>query len=270
MLGLPSTQFSGVQDNILATLSTSGAGTVLTSGAIDTKGSWVDLINPTNFDTHMVCINTGSTAASATDTSSLLDIAIGGAGSEKIVLPDLLCGWAWEPGRQFYLPLFIPRGSVVRGRVAAKTASKAINVGIWLYGGAETPPWWTFKQMDAYGINATGSKGTSLTPNATANTFGTWTSIGSTTSRAYKGFFVANGGQPGDTTMLSNAEELEIGYSSTTLASYYTRGNSSEGTYLFPAFPIFTPIPSGTQLQGRTKNSAASGEAKDYAVYGVY
>src|SRR5512146_354971 len=256
---LPHAEFGLVEDNILATLSTSGAGTVVTaSGTINTKGSYVDLINPTSFDTYFVAINTGSVAVSATDTSILLDIAVGGAGSEQIILPDLLCGWAWEPGRQLYLPLFIPRGSVIRARCASVIASKTVNVGIWLFGGAGQLPWPVFHQADAYGITVTGSKGTSLTPSATANTFGTWTSIGSTTSREYKGFCVCNGGQPGDTTMLSNAEEIEIGWSSTKIAAYFARGNSSEGTYLFPNFPTFQSIPATTQLQGRTRNSAAS------------
>jgi len=111
---------------------TASRGTALTSGAVNTKGSYVALVAATAFTTRWVIITMGNGTAGA---SFATDVAIGGAGSEQVVIPNLFTDHS-NPSAlaSWLLPWSIPKGT----RVSARCASTAGTVTQYVHilGGA--------------------------------------------------------------------------------------------------------------------------------------
>jgi hypothetical protein len=104
-----------------ADLSTS-QGTIVDPGAVgNTKGAFAELIaaTPSEAVGMFVCIGTWRDTLRVAG-SCLIDIALGGAGSERIVVPDLQ--GTWDTANEdmspapFYVPISIPVGSRVSAR----------------------------------------------------------------------------------------------------------------------------------------------------------
>jgi hypothetical protein len=119
--------------DVLGFSSGSTLGTTITaSGSTNTKGSYSELVAATSRDYMGFFI--GTTGASATTKHHLLDIAIGAAGSEVVILSNLyiLTTAMWSAVPTFFLPINIPAGTRISARVQSATASSAF--GLTLYG----------------------------------------------------------------------------------------------------------------------------------------
>lgn len=276
-LWVPPARFANVQNNLVATPSGTDWGVSITgAGTANTKGAYSagEIFSSTTYDTYLVVLGLYNTSGTNTNTSALLDIGIGASGSESTIISNLLVGW--RPGvtvggpTVFYLPIFIPAGSRVAGRVQGAQTSKVVRVAMWLYQGASQVPWRSYIGMDDYGVDTATSCGTSHTPGNTGAE-SAWASVGSTTSRNYDALFFLPQGLAGvDTAMLSSTQHWEIGYGSTTFCEYWEQSTTSEQTIgPVPGFPIPCSVPSGTQLQVRAEASATA-EARDVAIYGLY
>ncbi len=105
--------------------------TVVDPGATaNTKGAWTQLIASTSRAARSFHLNVqGAAYPSGSDQRSLVDVAIGGAGSEVIIVPDILFAvnntLARNPGLWLELPREIPAGS----RVAVRSAC-SINTAL--------------------------------------------------------------------------------------------------------------------------------------------
>lgn len=134
-----------------------------TNGA-NSKGNWVTVLDPVPFDASgfflMTCNNTGS------PWSGLLDIGIGPAGSEQVILPNVLLVPTLNDtlGEFWYVPLALPAGA----RVAARGQA---NNGSFNPGGEVVPIAGGFtngrgcQRAYAFGINETNSVGTAIEGN---------------------------------------------------------------------------------------------------------
>lgn len=272
MLYTPASQFVNEYDDTTAgtaTFYTLTNGVAVTGGASNTKGSWVTLVSATDRDWYgfglAVCGN--ATTAAGTDSGALLDIGIGGAGSEVVLLPDYLVGGRIGNTSAFltlpsgyppiFIPLFIPKGTRIAARCAGVTASIVRGVALSGVSGASVPAA-IFSGCDTYGVTAASSKGTNLASNASANTFGTWTSIGSTTTRDYKGM-LSSFQCPSNVTVNQRGYVFEAGYASTALLRSAWATLTSEVIYQHvPDRLVVQNIQSGTQLQGRISCITAS------------
>lgn len=170
---------------------TSGAttkgGTAVTGGAADTKGSWTQLAAATSFEATalLLAVNTFYS-----DTNYLLDIGIGGAGSERVVIPDVLVALANGTALNVLLPVAIPVGSRVAARCADRYGGSDIYPSVTLLGGGFVNPS-PYQNVVAYGVVTSGSTGTTVDAGGSANSKGSWTQITSGTTRAHKGLMVA-------------------------------------------------------------------------------
>jgi hypothetical protein len=276
MLWLPPARLRSAESNLAATPQQTRPGSVVTASATaHTKGAYTTLIAATTARTQLVCIMLSDTSASAIRTDTLVDIAIGAVGAERIILPDLLAGWAaasqWGP-RQVVLPLRISAATRISARAQSITVSKGVGVTIWCYQGPNNPILPTFTEADAIGItSAAASIGTSVTPGVGAGVEGAWTNIGGLTTRAYDAILPMIQGSLASTVQTGSGEHWEVGYGGTVLGEYYSGANTSEWTIgLFPPLPLFAPVPAGTQLQIRGETSlATAAQAKDLAIYGL-
>ena len=277
MLFVPQPTAAAYQNNLVATPSQTQAGTLVTCGAAYTKGSYADLFASTTYESYGLWINIGNTGASATRTDAVMDIAIGAAGSEQIIVPNLLCGWRNVTSvapMSLFLPLYIPKGVRLSARAGCATASKAIHVEAWLVGGTSDAAARgnIFTGCDAYGVTYTAgtvASGTSHTPGNTGAE-STWANVGSTTTRAYKGALIVPQGSLATTTMTAISYHWELGISSTTIYECYTASATTEMVVgPLPGMPMPCAIPSGAQLQIRAEGSGTS-IAHDVGIYCFY
>jgi hypothetical protein len=251
-------------------------GTTLTGGTANTKGSYAQLVSSLDFDAQLLIVNFATGATAATDTSALVDVAIGAAASESILIPDLLAGWAPPTAdagspRHYIFPLYVPSGSRISARVASVVASGTVACWVSLYGGlSDSEAWWCGEQVVAYGITSASSKGTTVTPGA-SNAEGSWTSIG-TTSQDHKA--VVPGIQLADTTAASNTGvTLDIGIataSTSILRENYRAGyDASERLSQYGVWwPIMEPVASGDVLAARASVPGTADDL-DVALYGI-
>ena len=102
---------------------------VTTGGSAHTKGSWAQLAAATVDDTDAVVLRLGGHTTSGVASPALLDIGVGAAGSEQVLVENLDLGN--HTFRSFlHLPVIIPAGSRVAARVQGARASTAIGVGL--------------------------------------------------------------------------------------------------------------------------------------------
>lgn len=273
MLFVPPPGYREVQNNLLATPAGGIGASAVGDASIHTKGAWTQMFAATSFDVEWVVVGFANSFGAATQTDALVDIGVGGAGAEVVLIPDLLAGWAANSvgggPRVFCAPLFIPRGTRVSARVQGLQASKTVNIPMWLFSGSRDVSQPTFSKVDAIGVSTAASQGTSVTA-GNSGAEGSWTSIGSTTARDYKALYVLAQGTLADTNTTALTYHFEVGFSSTALAEFFFATSSSEQTHgPTPSLPVFHHIPSGTQLQIRGESSGTA-EPIDMALYGLY
>jgi hypothetical protein len=277
-LALPVVSNAVSESNFEATPSLT-PGTLITASATPhTKGSWVSLIDPVDFDSFGIWLHISGTTTAATRTDGLLDIGIGpsGGGSEQVIVSNLVCGWrglastaSCMNGMRLFLPIFIPKGVRVSARNQALIVSDSVRVSIVLAGGRGGLGMPICVGMDDYGIDTANSIGTSHTP-GTTGAESAFANIGSTLSKNYKGVLIIPQGTLADTTMINQAYHWEVGYGSVTLAEwFYETGTSEIVCGPFPMAPFMCALPLGTQMQVRAE-SAAAAEAQDVGVYCLY
>lgn len=250
-------------------------GTVVTAdGVAHTKGDYVELIAATSNDAYGLWIIAEGHSTSATAGSGLLDIAVGTENNEVIIVPDLNIGYAGPDitslgggPKMFYIPgLFIPAGSRLSARSQAATASRTAQIII------VTDPAlrWDTQQTAAvtYGADLTTSTGQSVTPSS--GNFGSWTQIGSVTSKAHDIFILGIDGL-GDASLAEDYLLAELSHgnsgSQVTISAFQYRSGQDES--ICGPFPTtaFASVDSGAKLWVRM--AAGSTEARGVTVTAV-
>ena len=153
--------------------SSSNGTTVTASATTNTKGSYAELeaSTPNDCDGFIVAVDHPPGPA-----DHLLDIAIGAAGSEIVIVPDMLVSGADAGVEYAYIPVPIKAGTRVAARSQSTDASDAIRVTVYLVAGgwmASAP----CGRVTNYGSAAADSGGVGVDPGGTANTKGSYAEI---------------------------------------------------------------------------------------------
>jgi hypothetical protein len=270
-------QFTRYESNIAAAASATPGTTVSNpAGGPNVKDTtWTQLIASTAFDTQLVVVTLHSSAVTNTNTSCLIDIGIGAASSESVVIPDLLGGYAGSISlaRGYIFPLRIPSGSRLSARAASVQTTNSTIVLVQLFGGATNPDaWWCGEHVTAYGINTADSGAVAVTGGNSGAETASPVSIG-TTSAAHKALVFGFSGNAGSYNNLSYHFDVGIDTSSTSwLVQDYYMVQTTTGEQVYsgqhPQMPIFQNIPSGTVLVVGGECSG-TGQSLDFALYGI-
>jgi hypothetical protein len=261
------TNWSGRPSATMGTLVAAG-GTAHTLGS-----SFVQLIAATNFDTEWVEVIIHGVQTSAVDARALVNIYAGGAGSEQILIPNLLASGATFASNAFpkvyRFPLRIPKGTRLSAKSQALIVSDNVYVIINLYGGSQLDSW-VGAGVEALGISTAASRGTLITPGTTAD--GAWVSLGTTVNELRYIYVQHGGGNDADTTLNAGAVSIELGAGSVLLPGLdlflaLTEGNETSGIIGTPG--RWRVIPAGTAVQARLRFSGTA-EIQHVAVYGCY
>lgn len=250
---------SGNRYGSLGALTASSSGTTITAPATantKTGAAWTTVIASTDTPGNGLLLTMFNTVA--TIVNRLVDIGIGAAGAEQVLIPNLLFsnGIADTPAT-VYIPLRIPVGVRISARMQASTASNAliiagnVHAGVW-YGPVP------YSRVVNYGANLATSRGISIDAGATANTKpATWTTIGATTTEVAHGIIIGLGNQ--NNTLRNPATWLiDVGVGAAAseqalITNYIARGNVNE--MVTPVFSPFLPcrIPQGSRIAMRAQ-----------------
>ncbi len=243
---------------------------VAASASTNTKGSYVTARTLTA-DVDGLLI--GYSVATA-NVRSLIDIAVGGAGSEVTVVEDLHYSAAAGLTQWFYVPVSAPSGTVVRARHACSTGSTTAHVAIHeVKGGWFVPP--PGGGCVTWGADATDSGGTLLDAGAAANTFGTIVQLSASTANDVRAVCIVMGGNANTAPTGANfAVRILVGGSGSEveIATVGFRASTNADAY-GPLGCSWLPcsIPAGSRVSARLASGStdATDRTCDVVVYGL-
>lgn len=261
--------------------STSSDGTTVTaSGTTHTKGSYSQIIASTSRLSYGITIVIHNVGAASTNARMLVDIAIGAAASEQVIIPNLLAGnaSAWNAasngGTCYHFPIAIPSGVRISARCQASTASDTCNIIVWLHQARTAPGLWVGQRVTAYGVNTGTSTGTAHTPGST-NSYATATQITSSATNPIR--YMQVGIDTGtDTTGTSMRGMFRIGLGATPdyIIQHVPFGESTTvesmdmrvGNQILSRMGFSIPAASDVRLSAMV---SGTGESRGWAIYGV-
>lgn len=247
------------------------------SGSTHTKGSWTQLLAAASVthDMNGFWISIWNNGVSASERHMLVDIGIGAASSEVVIVSNVAVTGGTDYRAQpsssaIYCPIYIPKGTRIAARCQSNTASAGANIALW--GEYGSPSGKLYNGADMIGADTATSATVGITTPTTAGTESAWTNIGSTTSRLYEASLLI--GSTGTTTVMTSAVIFgEWGWSSgaPTIGEVIIIANNTElmGGPM-PSSPVRHLIPTGTQLQARIESSLTVGEVHNYGILCFY
>jgi hypothetical protein len=266
-------------------------GTSITTGASNADGSWTQLtfteLNPSGsaaalrHDVHLIELTVSNNFATTVDSSTAIEIGVDYAGgtSYTSIISGILAGFIGNAtmtsgsggGRAYYLPLWIPAGASVAVRGRNVTGStRTVLVTMTVYGDPRHPDrWWCGQACDSLGYAAASSGGTAIPPSATANTLGSWTNMGATSTYDYQAVSLSMQGATGGDVHVNAAYGVEFGYDSNQIGQRLYFGMAvAETCSHFLGLPMFMRnVPNGAQMQLRSITSATSGPSPQFVIH---
>lgn len=194
-----------------ATAGTTLGTTLTAAGSANTKGSYSQLIASTPFTATGVMVSIFR--MSANSGRFLVDIAIGAAASEVIILSDLSVGGAGSNGlfnNHVWIPLAIPAGSRIAARASCSTASRTIQAMVHLTGQGLMPGA-PCQKAKHYGADTANTRLTQVDPGTTVNTKGSYVQLVASTDFHGSWLFLDTGSFGGATTDLFWLADFAIG-----------------------------------------------------------
>jgi hypothetical protein len=246
-------------------------GTTLTANATPhSLGAITQVIASTEVEADWIDIRVHQTSLSATATDALLNIYIGAASSEVLLIDSLSVGWAPSgtsnpQGNVYRFPIRIAKGTRISAALRALIASDVLEVMI-TYGVANAGEW-VGSGVETLGEVTASSRGTAVTPATAAPS---WATMG-TTGRRYQHIVLSVQGN-NDTTAVGVWMSWTIGTGS---AMYQQLGGiltTLTAAEVHMVYDTGRPcdIPSGTSLQLRSWASAAPSGDVYATLHGVY
>lgn len=253
--------------NVGANTATSLGTTVTTSSTSNVKGAFTQLVAATSFDACWMVV-TSPPGSVANSFACAIDIAVGSAGSEIVIAPNLVNpGSTFAAGQSVYsFPVSIPAGSRISARAQGDLIAGSPDtpsVSITLFDGS-------FTQMegsagvDAIGFIAGSTTGTVITAAATTNAKGAYAQLIASTARDYIGFLACVDYAQNEASDVDYLMDIAVGAAGQEVVivpnvSVFTHVSFSHFgiTGSIPLLPI--PIPAGSRIAARCQGSVASG-----------
>lgn len=236
---------------------------VAASATANTKGAYVTLWGSTTTAIHRLFISLPATFTSAANSSTLLDIAVGAAGSEVVVIPDVAIGFGLS-AVVLDFPIYVPSGSRISARTQSSQASKALTIGVGFGVSSKTMTVVPSTSLTSWGAQPANSRGLGFAPSATINTDGPWYELTADCGAARKWilFGIQANGQA--TLQASNALiDVAIGAAGSEvviLSDIRVSTNTSEQvTWTSYLRSYFVDIPANSRIAVRMQNNITGG-----------
>lgn len=238
--------------------------TVTASASTHTKGAFTTLIASTSFAADAVQLVIAAMNDGA-DRRYVFDLAIGGAGSEVVIVPDLFVATTSNGPlvtRAMLLPMAIPAGSRLSARTQCNVGSNSLFLSAQIIAGdAATVFTLGSAAAASYGQTLASTRGTTIDPGASAGTKGAYVEITPATSS----------GQDARWMLVHLNQVNNILPASADVRIDIATGGSGSETIIWPDLPASTrvnapgiwpaqyflpvAIPSGTRIAIRAQSS---------------
>jgi hypothetical protein len=227
---------------------------VLAGGSAHTKGSWYQLAASTPFAFDWIEVHIQTSSGSQT---ALVDIGIGGAGSEVVLIPNLLIESqsAYLYHVNYRLPIAVPAGSRISARCQSNLGSADFYVKTHF---AATNGAIPAQRAISYGANLTNSRGTLVQASISANTFASWVEITpSCDEMRYAVFCIQSDQNNGDQDVALNIGVGGAGAEQIVFPSHYMECADATLSGAIPGeLTIPLCLPAGTRIACEAKSSA--------------
>lgn len=252
------------------------SGVTVVGGAINTKGAWSELSASTGYESCAVVVQMSQSVTSTNGARILLDIGVGGAGSEEVILSNLISSQVSQSvskNSSFEFPLKIPAGVRVSARIQSTTATRRETVSIQLLTSSMSGQVGA-GAVDTYGITAASSTAVQIDCGGTADTKGAWSEITASTTNNIKGIFLGIGGNGNAATdQFGFLIDIGVGASGSeeVIVPDITMNTNTVEQYLFPAKCYGVSVASGQRLsvRGQSNTIDATDRVFEAALYGV-
>lgn len=257
-------------ETIGANLSGSTGTSVAASLTANTKGSWVELVSATGRASKSVKVTGNPNSAAA----YLLDIGVGAAGSEQVLIADVHHSGINQVPLSAEFPVSIPAGSRVAARLACSTAFAEMTTTAYLSSsGFSGPP--GLHRVVTYGAVPASSNGTVIDPGSTANTKGAWVELVLSSTAAHRALVMAVGNNNNTaavaTTWLIDIGVGGAGFEQVLIADFRVQATATE-TLVPGSTPVFgVTIPEGSRLAVRSQclTNNATDRLTAVVLYGI-
>lgn len=257
---------------------TSDLTATLTVSSVNTKGSWVEITSATAFEADGIIIHCyGDTIATNSLNNAVIDIGIGVAGSEKVILENLrqdyVRGQHNKSTGGLFIPLAISSAERVAARMSADKTLVVVNIALTIVKGGFLFPS-GFTKIEALGHATATDRGTQISSSATANTKGSWAEIVASTAKDYAGIF-GYLGSAGDSGAGNERRLVDIAIGSAGSEQviipnwFHSFENLADQNVPFLTPIFWTPIASGTRIAARSQQDLTSNLNFDLTLYGI-
>jgi hypothetical protein len=240
------------------------------SASANTKGAWVTLFASTPFESNMMRVMFSNAAGY----SSMVDIAVGAAGYEVVIVPNLAirAGPFGPIGVEYVLPMCVGEGVRLAARSQSTGTSQTIKVAAMLCGSG-FPSLTGFSQCETLGADtSTTQMGAPITLNTmTINTKSSWAQLTAATVTEIQAISIAIGARPSATADAARVLDVGIGAAGSEVVlipdlTYQLYYDYNVGARVIGPLPC--RIPAGSRLACRVQANTSITEIMYTAVYG--
>lgn len=237
-------------------LSASSRGTQITSSAsANTKGSYAEIVSSTpNAAAGFVLL---LYAESSNNRDHLVDIAIGGSGSEQVIIANLPYCTAGGDSLTMgvYVPIAIPAGTRLAARNQSSSGSQGLRVEVVLV----DAPWGeSLQRSETEGSDTSDSGAASVDPGASANTKGSYTQLTASSGIGAKYALIVMGNQAQSARVAAGwLVDIAIGGAGSEqviIPDIEVGVLANHGVYAVLAIPV--RIPAGSRIAARAQCSS--------------
>lgn len=229
----------------------------VTAGSANAKGSWAELTSSSPIDADGFYLNV---AMVGTNRDFLFDIGVGAAGSEVVILENVLVSIGSISIGQIveaYVPLPIKAGTRIAARCQSTTVSAVLGIMAHLAAG-DFYSAMRCGRATTYGALTADSGGTSIDPGAVASTKGSWVELAASLTNPFRSALVCVGNQANAVrSAASYSLDLGIGAAASeqvVLADNYMHADATTDLVFPPLIQRFLSAKSGERLAARAKS----------------
>ena len=252
---------------------TSTGTTVTAGGSANVKGALVALSASTPIRAGAIVVVLAPPVNSA---DHLVDIGVGAAGFETIIVPNILfSGRNHDYNGYYFFPIGIPLGSRIAARCQSTGANLTLTAAVILLSGGFSAPS-AGGSVTTYGAVTADSGGTQVDPGGTANTKQAWSELTAATGARTRQILVGFGNVNNN---VRTSQQWLIDLATGPAAQEHIiipdlmLAASSVGDLVVPPVlgPFSVGIPAGSRLAARAQSDGTDGTDRlfDIAVYGV-
>lgn len=245
--------------------SPTGAGVAITSSAsANTKGSYTQIVSATSIQAAGLIVH--CTKGSNNISEHLIDIAIGGSGSEQIIVSNLLHGVTGFGAVQYFFPIPIPSGTRISARLQATAGNRISWIHVTLTNGHPS-----YSRVETWGANTSTSGGVTLDAGGSANTKGSYAQLISSTGFATQRMFFSVGSQAVNHSANDFLCDIAVdigGNKQIILANIGLHNNSNVSIEPAILGPFTCVLPAGSNIYARTQSLSTTSATRQFGLVG--